>query len=267
MKECRYCGLEYKLNVGLLEILEKVKLSEERKESLKYIPSCDCLEKRDREERKFKEEKMEVSNKVKKYRDISIIDEGFKKASFEKAERDTEKIVDMCEEYAKNFIKKGTIKKGLLLYGGCGVGKTYLAACIANYLMEHGKTVLALTLGGILRKIKSEGWDQIEIKLLEEITKCDLLILDDIGVEKMSDWALEKIFNLVDERYRVEKPVIITTNLNYNIKKENCEIANYFAMNGKDRIRDRLNSMCIPVEMKGQSRRRITQEDIWEILG
>ena len=142
-----------------------------------------------------------------------------------------------------------------------------MAACIANYLMENGRTVLALTLGGILRKIKSEGWDLMEVKLLEEIVRCDLLILDDVGVEKLGKWALEKVFNLIDERYRAGKALIVTTNLNYSKNRKSCEIDAYFKMGEKDRIRDRLESMCLPVEVKGRSKRGFTREDIREMLG
>ena len=57
----------------------------------------------------------------------------------------------------------------------------------------------------------------MEAEVLKKVSECDLLIIDDFGAEKITDWVLEKVFLLIDTRYKTEKPLIITTNLEYRL--------------------------------------------------
>ncbi|RGM94285.1 ATP-binding protein, partial [Fusobacterium mortiferum] len=103
------------------------------------------------------------------------------------------------------------------------------------------------------------------------VESCDLLIIDDFGMEKSledknSAWRGEKIYNLIDSRYRCEKPLIITTNLEFSKDESRCEIAKKFSMGGKNRIRDRIVEMCYPVEIKGKSRREIDEKKFFRLL-
>ena len=101
----------------------------------------------------------------------------------------------------------------------------------------------------------------METEVLKKVSECDLLIIDDFGAEKITDWVLEKVFLLIDTRYKTEKPLIITTNLEYR-KDENCDIEKIFGR----RIKDRINEMCYPLCFLGESRRKGAEESFLEII-
>lgn len=239
--KCKYCGKEYKLNTNIPEFLPDI-----IKDKIRYIPNCDCLERKQkkefrRQEREFEKER--IKRKLEKYKEISVIDTKLLKAHFNTADQD--KHIKICKRYAEKFIEVGTAPQGLLLHGSVGTGKTFAGACISNYLTDHEKTVLVMNLGLYLIKLKTE-WDEAENDVLNYVKKCDLLIIDDFGVEKMTEFVMEKVFNLIDTRYRAEKPLIITTNLSPE------EIEDKF----KSRIADRIQEMCFPIRIEGESKRK-----------
>ena len=237
--KCKYCGRPYILNKHT-DIYP-----ESWKDKIKYIPACDCLEKvmkYELEQREKEDDKERQANRLKKYKDISVIDKKLLNANFITAEKDNH--IRLCQKYAEKFVKIGTAPQGLLLHGSVGTGKTFASACISNYLMENGKTVLVMNLGLYLIKLKKE-WDEAESNVLDYVKRCDLLVIDDFGVEKITEFVLDKAFALIDTRYRAEKPLIITTNLSLN------EITEKF----DSRISDRLQEMCYPLRVEGQSKR------------
>ena len=94
--------------------------------------------------------------------------------------------------------------------------------------------------------------DKIEyIRLLD---RYELLIIDDLGVERSSEYALENIFSVIDWRYRSGRPLIITTNLPLAQLKQETKIE-------KKRIYDRILERCIPVKIDGVSRREAMAND------
>jgi len=255
VKKCEHCGKEYIENPSIHEALP-----EYIKEKIKLIPSCDCLEKlREKELEVLEKKRLQecIMNRVKKYTDISVIDSKFLKSKFENADM-SEKHMVLVKRYADNFLIKDK-PVGMLLYGDVGIGKTFATACIANYLMEKGKTVLVMNLALYLGKLRRE-WDEAEQDILKQAETCDLLVIDDFGAEKGLDgnqtgWRAEKIYNLIDARYRAEKPLIISTNLNFDKDEKKCEITEKFSSQGKNRIRDRIIDMCFPVKVEGSSKR------------
>ena len=267
MEKCKYCGKEYKENS--IKYMEK--LPEYIKEKIKYIPDCNCFEEiTKREIEKLEKKRIHecMENRVRKYKDISVVDNKFLESRFENADMNG-KLMVLAKRYADNFLVKNK-KAGLLLYGDVGTGKTFASACIGNYLMEKGKTVMIINLGLYLNKL-SRGLGESEKDILEQIEKCDLVIIDDFGTEKnLNDNSTgrraEKIYNLIDTRYRSGKPLIISTNLNFNDDEEKCEITEKFSTQGKNRIRDRIIDMCFPVQVSGKSRRGVTKERFLEFM-
>ncbi len=265
--KCQYCGKEYVKNES--EGIEY--LPEFIRKHIEYIPACDCLEKmkeREREEEIRKQQAESIKNRVKKYRDISVVDSKFLKSTFEIADM-SEKYMKVALRYAKSFMEK-KMDIGIIFYGGVGVGKTFATACIANYLMSRGKSVFVINLGLYLLKLTKE-WGQGEMELLKIVENCDLLIIDDFGVEKSledknASWRAEKIYNLIDSRYRCGKPLIISTNLEFDEDENRCEIARRFSAKGKNRIRDRIVEMCYPIKVEGKSRRKVNKQRFYELL-
>lgn len=267
MKKCKYCGKEYVKN----EDSYLKNLPEFFRKKLEYIPACPCLEeeeKREMEEMERKRVQECMINKVKKFKDISVMDSRFIKSTFKNADMDNQQM-QLAQKYVKSFLKKDE-QEGLLFYGGIGTGKTFTTACIVNYLMERGKTVLVMNLGLYLNKLTLQ-WAEAEMNILEQVEKCDLLVIDDFGGEKGLDrnntgWRAEKIYNLIDTKYRSEKPLIISTNLNFNEDEEKCEISEKFSTQGQNRIRDRIIDMCFPVQVMGKSRRGMTKQKFFEFI-
>lgn len=104
----------------------------------------------------------------------------------------------------------------LLLTGTYGCGKTHLAAAIANELLNAGRTVIFQTVPDLLDHLRSTFGPNSEIsfdQFFEQLQSAPILILDDFGAHSSSQWANEKLFQLLNHRYNTELPTVITTNL------------------------------------------------------
>lgn len=168
---------------------------------------------------------------------------------------DTEyiRIAKNYTEHFSEFLKK---KKGLLLYGPVGTGKSHMAACIANRLIDEGYMVMMTNFASIVNKLQNSFEGRQEY--IDKLTNYALLVLDDLGTERRSEYMQEQVFNIVDARYRSGKPMIITTNLTADQMKKPSDI-------GQGRIYDRILERCHPVEVKGQSIRRASlKNDYWD---
>ena len=141
---------------------------------------------------------------------------------------------------------------GLLFWGKPGNGKTFAAGCIANGLLEtegmHVPSVKMTTFGTILNKLPGMTAQDKEW-YLNSFLACDLLILDDFGMERQTDYAREQVFNIIDGRYLARKPLIVTTNLSLNELKHPKDMV-------EERIFDRVLEMCVPVCFDGESLRQ-----------
>ena len=117
---------------------------------------------------------------------------------------------------ANDYINKNNSKlqsNGLIIMGKSGVGKTHLAAAIANKLIENDKIVLMGRLTTLLDMIKETFRDttKSENELIELYSNVDMIIIDDLGTEKISSWALEKLYTIIQNRFENGLPIIITT--------------------------------------------------------
>lgn len=120
-------------------------------------------------------------------------------------------------EFSLNFIKNFESEvESLFFYGDSGLGKTYLANCIAKELLDRGKSVIYRTapelIDGLrLNKLNPESSSYSEY--LDLLKNCDLLIIDDLGTEPITAFSLQEIFNLLNTRLLMNKKLIISTNL------------------------------------------------------
>lgn len=103
----------------------------------------------------------------------------------------------------------------LLLQGDYGCGKTHLAAAIANFAVEMGVSTLFITVPDLLDSLRFayQSPEYTFEERFEEIRKADLLILDDFGTQSATQWAQEKIFQIINYRYINRLPLVVTTNL------------------------------------------------------
>lgn len=150
----------------------------------------------------------------------------------------------------------GNKSNSLFITGNIGTGKTHLAASIANELIKNGRPVILGTLINLLTEVKdSYSIDgEYESKIINKYSKIGLLIIDDLGKERPSEWTLEKLFTIINNRYENNLPVIITTNYNREKLRErlacnkNYEIA--------DSIISRLYEMCKGINITGKDKRK-----------
>lgn len=147
--------------------------------------------------------------------------------------------MELAHNYVNNWEQMKAKSSGLLLYGGVGTGKSYCAACIANALLEKGVTVLMTNFSRILNTLTGMHFED-KNQFIAGINQHSLLIIDDLGIERNSEYALEQIFNVIDSRYRSKKPLIVTTNLTLTQMKNPPDIAHA-------RIYDRILERCMPV--------------------
>lgn len=207
---------------------------------------CECgTESRDKMENEFKQRQLEQQRE--RMRRTCFASKEMHDYTFRNEHVENEKISKAMRNYVEKWdeIKKDNF--GLLLYGSVGAGKTFYAACIANALIDRNIPALMTNFSTISNDLNSmyEGKNEY----IASVVNYPLLIIDDLGAERSSEYMLEQVFNVVDARYKARKPLILTTNLPIdNIK--NPENLRY------KRIYDRILEMCLPVEFRGISRRK-----------
>ncbi len=127
------------------------------------------------------------------------------------------RILSEAKEYTESF---GKGSKGILIYGGTGLGKTFLSNCIAKALLDKENTVLYLSANELFEEVmstyimsKSEK-DRTTIEpIYEYVYNSDLLIIDDLGTEVLSGFVKSQLFEIINKRIIMEKATLITTNL------------------------------------------------------
>ena len=134
---------------------------------------------------------------------------------------------------------------GIFFYGQPGSGKTFLAMCIANALVDRGVVVKHTTMSRITN---------MSIEEAEKYLYCELLVLDDVGTERKTETALEKAYEFVNQLSANRTPLILTSNYDYEsliklTKQENVP-DNYI------RIYDRLLERCVPIMVNKYARRK-----------
>lgn len=146
---------------------------------------------------------------------------------------------------------------GYLLWGNVGSGKSYFAGCIANALMEQEIPVCMTNFATILNNLfyGSENRNEYIVKLCSY----QLLILDDFGMERGTEYGFEQVYNVIDSRYISKKPLIATTNLTPEQLRNPEDVAHA-------RIYGRLLEMCVPVRFTGGDFRKITAKQKMERL-
>ena len=134
---------------------------------------------------------------------------------------------------------------GLLLFGDVGTGKSFAAGCIANALLDRDVPVLMTNFPTILARL-SGMFGEDKTAFLDSLGDYDLLIIDDLGAERNTGYSMERMFSIVDSRYRSGKPLIVTTNLKLDELKHPPDLAHA-------RIYDRILERCAPILFAGKN--------------
>ena len=223
-----------------------------------WVPTCDCLKKKSEKERQIWREQLKQKLKTKRINDLfeqSKLGARFSECTFENwMKRDElQHAYEAAVAYVVNWEKHLKNGNGLLFFGSVGTGKSHLAAAIVNALIQCGVTAIFQSTPDLLRRFRATYDEESKIKesvLMEALVEVDLLVLDDIGAEKWTEYSEAQLYQIIDMRYRWKKPIIITTNLRIteDPKLEDCI---------GPRAMDRLIEMCDLVELKGTSYRKL----------
>lgn len=217
---------------------------------------CKCV--RDAEEKTRGEEaKQKHANAVESLKRSSMIDGIFKEAGFDKYTEtaSNKNNLKICRRYVDRFDMMLDNSQGMLFWGQSGTGKSFTAACIANALMEQEVPVLMTSFVRILDSCRLDP--DFKDQFIKRISKKKLVIFDDLGAERATDYALEQVYDIVDTRYRNRLPMIFTTNLTLDEMKNEQDVR--FA-----RIYDRIFETCYPLEFKGKSWRKMEAKKRWQ---
>lgn len=209
--------------------------------------TCESLANKQWRAEEEKRKKIERISELRKYGLRSPSDQN---SNFKVDEEPESKISKYCRSYAKNFQKALDGNLGLLFHGNSGTGKTFYALCIANELIEEQqRMVLVTSLSDCIRILQyGDLSDQNQLK--RKIEKAKLVVFDDIGAERKTEYALEQIHTILDIRANSGLPTIGTTN--YSLEELRSTESREFT-----RLYDRIIKMCsIPIKMVGESKRR-----------
>jgi len=196
--------------------------------------------------RKAEEEEKERKIYIRRLRLEGIQDRYMREWRFEGA-RETERL-KWARRYVENWKTVRASNLGILLWGEVGTGKSFLAACIANALLDQGIPVLMTNFPKILNQMGSLYREERQSYLMA-LNAYSLLIIDDLGVERNTEYAKEQVYEVIDERYKAKLPAIITTNLTIRELKNPESTA-------EARIYSRILEMCTPVYIGGKDRRK-----------
>lgn len=193
-----------------------------------------------------------MRQKVQRLFDMSQLGRRFRNRTFENwvVTPQNKKALESAKKYAAEFDQMKTDGIGILLSGSMGTGKTHLGAAIANALINEGTPVIMNTMIGLLNKIKNAYDGEIretEGQLINLYSTVDLLIIDDLGKERPSEWALEKLYTIINARYENLLPVVITTN--YSVDKLVSRLTIKDNYETAEAIVSRLGEMCVGEEM------------------
>lgn len=188
-------------------------------------------------------------------REVGFPDRKMTEWTFDADDGSNPKLTQAMRNYVENFNKFKKDGKGLLLYGSVGTGKTFASAQVANALIDKGIPALVTSISRVVNTI--QGMYEGKQEYIDSLNRYDLVVLDDLGTERSTEYMQEQVFNIIDSRYRSGLPMIITSNLTMDRIKNPEGIVN-------QRIYDRVLERCFPIEVSGASRRRKIVRDSYE---
>ena len=213
--------------------------------------ACECSVARNAREaeEKRKRDRMRYLDSMRR---TGFPDAEMRKWTFAESDHADPKTENVARKYSSNFNAMREKGIGLLLCGSVGTGKSFLAAAIANELIDQGTPCLMTNFSRIISRVSEKfGGDQ---KYLDDLNRFDLLIIDDLGAERDSEFTWEKVMNVIDARYRAGLPIIITTNLTMKQLSDPSDIR-------RQRVYSRLREMCVFLEVQGKDRRGKKMQD------
>ena len=246
---CKFCGKELK-PIGLDYLYANIDAS-----SIEY-ERCTCDKSKDYwneidykiQQQKKKEYYKQIINQ---FYSQNYISKRLKEYKFENfiVTNINKNEVKIAKDYTKKCINNQQ-ENGIIITGNTLVGKTHLVASISNELVKRDKLVLMGRLTSLLDMIKETFKDnsKSESTLIDLFSNVDMVVIDDLGTEKISSWALDKLYTIIQNRNENKLPIIITTKFD----KEHL-LNRFYQSNDKElseAIIQKLYQMCYGIELK-----------------
>lgn len=222
---------------------------------------CKCMKEK-AEKEQAEQKKVEQFERIKRYRKLGFPDAETRESTFAVDDHANQKLSAAMLAYCKHFGEFRKEGKGLLLYGPVGTGKSFYAACIVNALIDAGHPCLMTNFSRLTNEINST-WENKQ-EYIDSLTRFSLVAIDDLGVERDSSYMNENVTTIVDTLYKAGTPMVITSNFTPKQLTEETDIR-------RRRVYDRLLERCHPIEVNGESRRKLmgraSYRDMKAILG
>ena len=185
---------------------------------------------------------------------------------------------EKCLRYCNGYPYLGAADEGLglLLSGDSGVGKTHLAVSVLRELVEKkGARGQFWDFHELIREIKNSYDPETkttELQVLAPVVETDILLLDDLGAWKMTDWMNDTLFYILNSRYMAKRATLITTNYQ-DVDREAAASADplrrreFLVERIGQRLRSRLMEMCLVVRIEGTDFRQHLQSSNETAIG
>jgi DNA replication protein DnaC len=158
-------------------------------------------------------------------------------------------VLRQVRDFVSDIERNLDLGRGFWFYGDVGTGKTSLAMLISKAAIETGRSVAIYSVPQLLADIKStyeDGSGSSYLDLFRRLSRVDLLHLDDLGAEKRTEWVLEQLYAIVNERWQEQRSIVVTTNL-----ADREELREQVGA----RTVSRLSEMCATIPIMGRDMR------------
>lgn len=201
------------------------------------------------------EKQKKVENRINLLISKGIMDKSHLDYDISQDDKSNKKITNFCKRYLDNWDIVKNKNMGVIFSGDVGTGKTFYACCIAKELMKKGEKICITNFSRILNKYKSFEEEQTDI--ISMVYNSTLLVIDDFGIERRTEFANEKIFEFIDARIGSKLPTIITTNLTLKeLQSQDLELK---------RIYSRIKKICpLKFIIDGEDRREAESKEIFK---
>lgn len=208
---------------------------------------CRCEVERQEAER-LEIENRERAEAVERARDACFPYPTLKGWTFKSDDGKNPGMTKVCRRFVERFPEFEDAGAGLLLYGAVGGGKTFHAATIANGVIDGGDSALFTSLSTLGARM-SANFGNDRLRVLQEICDYNLVVIDDLGIERSTDAMNENVYQIVNALYSSRTVTVFTTNISPASMMSEADP-------NRQRIYSRIFEMCQPVEVNGADRRR-----------